>query len=78
MECKHSFTNRLLEDFDTKCDFIKQYADKAWVHKKYQIPTDMVRVACSVTDFSPVVAKNVSSGMTKIVWDGQAYRRVDS
>ena len=78
LECKHSFSNRLLKEFDTKCDFIKDYADKKWVHKKYPIPTDVVRVACSVTDFSPVAAPTVSSGMIRIVRDGQAYKIVDN
>ena len=77
LECKHSFSNRLLKEFDTKCDFIKDYADKKWVHKKYPIPTDVVRVACSVTDFSPVAVPPVS-GMIRIVRDGQAYKIVDN
>ena len=78
LECKHSFSNRLLKEFDTKCDFIEQYADKIWVHQNYPIPTDVVRVACSVTDFSPVAAPTVSSGMIRIVRDGQAYKIVDN
>jgi len=78
LECKHSFSNRLLKLFDTKCDFIEHYADKKWVHKNYPIPTDVIRVACSVTDFSPVAVPTVSSGMIRIVRDGQAYKIVDS
>ena len=78
LECKHSFSNRLLKEFDTKCDFIEHYADKKWVHKNYPIPTDVVRVACSVTDFSPVAVQTVSSGMIRIVRDGQAYKIVDN
>jgi hypothetical protein len=78
LECKHSFNNKFLKLFDVKCDFIKQYADQKWVHKNFPIPTDVVRVACSITDFSPVPAKDVSPEMIKLVRDGQAYKRVDS
>ena len=31
MECKHSFSNKQLKEFDQKCDFIVEYAASKWV-----------------------------------------------
>jgi hypothetical protein len=77
LECKHNFDNALLKEFDKKCDFIKEYAEEKWVHKNYPVPTDIVRVACSVGDFNDDSAINISSEMIKIVRDGQSYKILD-
>ena len=77
LECKHNFDNALLKEFGKKCDFIKEYAEEKWVHKNYPVPTDIVRVACSVGDFNDDSTINISSEMIKIVRDGQSYKILD-
>jgi hypothetical protein len=77
LECKHDFDNALLKEFDKKCDFIEEYAEEKWVHKKYPVPKDIVRVACSVGDFNDGSATNISSEMIKIVRDGLSYKILD-
>ena len=76
MECKHSFSNKQLKEFDQKCDFIVEYAASKWVHKKYPVPTEVIRVACSATAFSTVAMSSISSKMIKLVRKGLAYERV--
>ena len=75
--CKHSFSNKQLQEFDRKCDFIEEYAASKWVHKKYPVPTEVIRVACSVTAFSTVAMSSISSKMIKLVRKGLAYERVE-
>lgn len=71
LESKHRFTPRLLKLFDDKCEFIKRHAKEKWVNKKYDIPTEVVKVACSITDFAD---DSSEISIVRIVRDGLAYK----
>jgi hypothetical protein len=69
LESKHAFTNKHLNTFQAKCDFIERHADKPWVRRTNPVPTKITFVACSVNTFPkeeleyPEIVKVVREGL---------------